>query len=168
MVEGLRLGARASRPFFRHPKERAKGPRSRSLTLQMMSILMIYKPLLFFIACCFLTACDKEDADNISGSDVIRAASGIITAVRQFAPTGDQVQNLTTQEFESLHKFEYKVLEIAAGTQYTDISEQLSVLGKESWECFSMIPRGEKILVTCKRRPKSALNLIRNLSPLVN
>lgn len=83
-------------------------------------------------------------------------------AVSGVAPRAQQLNQRSQAEIKKLMQWEYKVVEQRAvdddGPHSAEELEAiLSELGKEGWECFSVLPFQAGVRITCKRRPPSAL-----------
>jgi hypothetical protein len=111
----------------------------------------------------------SPSAEGYSLDSVMATLEGRVqSAQRVIAPHAEFLQKTTTDEVEKLFRWEYKVTELPKGTTASDLEQRLADLGLEGWECFDIYtvpygsgpdgsgPNGTRI--TCKRRPRSALN----------
>jgi hypothetical protein len=67
---------------------------------------------------------------------------------------------------DKLFRWEYKVVDLAANQDANEFQGQLSLLGDDGWECFSISALLDKTRVTCKRRPKSAISHLKYIPGL--
>jgi hypothetical protein len=64
---------------------------------------------------------------------------------------------LAREEIEKLFQIEYRVLEFDGKAGAGEMEAALGKLGQERWDCFSIVPTGNKVKVFCKRLPMSYL-----------
>lgn len=86
------------------------------------------------------------------------ASGGVQQAL---GPQGEVIQERTREEVEKLFRWEYRVVDIDANLTADELQKRLTELGNEGWECFSIAPSGHDSRVTCKRRPRSAINYLK-------
>jgi hypothetical protein len=79
-------------------------------------------------------------------------------------PHADDLQARTKEEMGKLHQWEYHVEEISVSAPANEVEARLRALGEERWDCFDLQSRGESFMVTCKRRPATALSYLKCLS----
>lgn len=105
---------------------------------------------------------------TFSLNSLIQTLEGAQNNVKEaVAPHADAVQARTKEEVEKLFRWEYRVVDAASNADPAEQQTLLSSLGDEGWECFHidrMTP--EKIRITCKRRPKSAVAYLKYLPGL--
>jgi hypothetical protein len=92
-------------------------------------------------------------------------------AVAGVAPRAQQLNQRSQAEIKKLMQWEYRVVEqgvAGAGGQHSaeELEATLTELGKEGWECFSVLPFQAGVRITCKRRPPSALAYFKYLPGL--
>jgi hypothetical protein len=92
-------------------------------------------------------------------TETVQDASGGVQQV--LGPHGEVLHERTKEEVEKLFRWEYRVVELDATLSVPDFEQQLSELGNEGWECFDIAAGSAKTRVTCKRRPRSALNYLK-------
>jgi hypothetical protein len=76
-------------------------------------------------------------------------------------PQVEALQNRTKEEMRKLSQWQYKVVEFPAGAKAAELEEELNKLGAEGWDCASLLPNGERLRATCKRRPGSAFDYLK-------
>lgn len=107
-------------------------------------------------------------ADGFSLNSLINSLEGAKTGVKSaVAPHADAVQARTKEEVEKLFRWEYKVIDSANVGDSASFEQLLGGLGDEGWECFDidhLTP--DKVRVTCKRRPKSAISYLKYIPGL--
>lgn len=90
------------------------------------------------------------------------ASGGVQQAL---GPQGEIIQERTKEEVEKLFRWEYRVVDIDTNLSAQELENRLTELGNEGWECFSIASsdqaRGQTSRVTCKRRPRSAINYLK-------
>lgn len=90
------------------------------------------------------------------------ASGGVQQAL---GPQGEVIQERTKEEVEKLFRWEYRVVDVEANLTADELEKRLTELGNEGWECFSIASseqtRGQTSRVTCKRRPRSAINYLK-------
>ncbi|MEM7351421.1 MAG: hypothetical protein AAF657_11485 [Acidobacteriota bacterium] len=72
----------------------------------------------------------------------------------------DKVPDWIKDDLKNAGTWQYKVEEVALD----DLQERLDELGAERWECFSVNERGKKARLVLKRRKRSQLREIQDLS----
>jgi hypothetical protein len=92
------------------------------------------------------------------GQRVQGASGGVQQAL---GPQGEVIQERTKEEVEKLFRWEYRVVETEATMAAADFEKRLGELGNEGWECFHITTSPETTRITCKRRPRSALNYLK-------
>lgn len=88
----------------------------------------------------------------------LNSASEYVSSV---SPQAKELQNATVEEMDKLFQVEYKVSEISASSTAPQLEKLLADLGKEGWECFSILPENAGLRVVCKRRPRSVLRYLK-------
>lgn len=86
------------------------------------------------------------------------ASGGVQQAL---GPQGEVIQERTKEEVEKLFRWEYRVVDVEANLTADELEKRLMELGNEGWECFNIAPAGQSTRVTCKRRPRSAINYLK-------
>lgn len=86
------------------------------------------------------------------------AAGGVQQAL---GPQGEVIQERTKEEVEKLFQWEYRVVDVEASLTADELERRLTELGSEGWECFNIVSSGQNSRVTCKRRPRSAINYLK-------
>jgi hypothetical protein len=86
------------------------------------------------------------------------ASGGVQQAL---GPQGEVIQERTKEEVEKLFRWEYRVVDVEANLTADELEKRLTELGNEGWECFNIAPSGQSSRVTCKRRPRSAINYLK-------
>ncbi len=86
------------------------------------------------------------------------ASGGVQQAL---GPQGEVIQERTKEEVEKLFRWEYRVEDVEANLTSDQLEKRLTELGNEGWECFNIAPSGQSSRVTCKRRPRSAINYLK-------
>ena len=92
-------------------------------------------------------------------SERIQGASGEMQ--QALGPQGEVIQERTMEEVEKLFRWEYRVVETDTAMAAADFEKRLGELGNEGWECFHISNSPQTIRITCKRRPRSALNYLK-------
>ena len=92
-------------------------------------------------------------------SQRVQGASGGVQ--QALGPQGEVLQERTKEEVEKLFRWEYRVVETEASMATADFEKRLGELGNEGWECFHITATSETTRITCKRRPRSALNYLK-------
>ena len=88
-----------------------------------------------------------------------RGASGDVQ--QALGPQGEVIQERTKEEVEKLFRWEYRVVETEGTISAEEFEERLSELGEQGWECFDITTSAQVTRVTCKRRPRSAINYLK-------
>jgi hypothetical protein len=129
-----------------------------------------------------LTGCNREsDVNGLTSSgtagptpseplattatNVTRSLQESISGVSQdvltaLGPHAEALKNLSTDEVMKLFRWTYRVEEFAPSFTAAALEDELNRLGKENWECFSIVSSPSGIRVTCKKRPMSAVNYL--------
>ncbi len=92
-------------------------------------------------------------------SQQVQGASGGVQ--QALGPQGEVIQERTKEEVEKLFRWEYRVVETERTMTAADFEKRLGELGSEGWECFNISTSAETTRITCKRRPRSALNYLK-------
>lgn len=94
-------------------------------------------------------------------SSGVEAAKGALDGASSgIAPYAEDIQRFTLAELEKSHAYEYLVLDISQSVGADDLQDQLKPVGRDRWDCFQIVPIGERLRVFCKRRPQSYLQFI--------
>lgn len=105
--------------------------------------------------------------EGFSLNSILNSIEGAKSGVKEaVGPHADAVQAKTKEEMDKLFRWEYKVVDLAANQDANEFQGQLSLLGDDGWECFSISPLLDKTRVTCKRRPKSAISYLKYIPGL--
>lgn len=119
------------------------------------------------IALLLLASCDSSRTNSDTVDTLMRSVKDLHESVTgTIAPTAKELQNAATSEVDKLFSIEYKVLELPSSTPGPDVERSLIDLGADRWNCFSVIPRPESILITCNRRPLSYLRYALRFFPV--
>ncbi len=82
-------------------------------------------------------------------------------AVEMGETVPDRIPDWVKEDLENVGDWEYRVVEAPRGKLESTLNE----LGAERWECFSVEPHGKKTQLTFKRRKRSRLRELKDLSP---
>jgi hypothetical protein len=88
------------------------------------------------------------------------AASG---AVDSLPPEARDLKDKTVAEVEKMFQVEYLVIDYDSVLEASEMQRQLGLRGAEGWECFAVTPIGDKLRVTCKKRPKGVMRYLKNV-----
>lgn len=104
---------------------------------------------------------DELSVSKILGSltERMQGASGGVQ--QALGPHGEVLHERTKEEVEKLFRWEYRVVELEASLSAPDFEKRLGELGNEGWECFNISTTVTSTRVTCKRRPRSALEYLK-------
>jgi hypothetical protein len=94
---------------------------------------------------------------------IIKSARGQLGRLKDNKTVSGPAKQLTGEAEKQLEKmfvFEYKVAEVDRRQSAEALQKDLDALGTERWECFHMEPKDQKLLVFCKRHPKSYLRYL--------
>lgn len=125
-----------------------------------------FKTNIFFILL-FLSVigCEKieKHKDEIKLSERLEK---IETQARNFIEEQRPPVDKSIEEVNKLHQWEYRAVEISDSSSAEEIEGALQALGKERFECFSIVQvqgvggRAGKLLATCKRAPETLLRYV--------
>ena len=87
-------------------------------------------------------------------------------AIELLGPHAKTLGNLSSEELSKLFAWRYKVVDLAATTGPEEMERTLGELGAENWECFSILQLTDKIRVSCRKRPASALGYLKHLQSI--
>lgn len=73
----------------------------------------------------------------------------------------DKIPDWVKEDLENVGDWEYRVVEASRG----ELQATLNELGAERWECFSVESHGKKSQLVFKRRKRSRLRELQDLSP---
>jgi hypothetical protein len=105
--------------------------------------------------------------EGFSLNSILNSIEGAKSDVKEaVGPHADAVQAKTKEEMDKLFRWEYKVVDLAANQDANEFQGQLSLLGDDRWECFSINAVVDRTRVTCRRRPKSALSYLKYIPGL--
>ncbi len=82
-------------------------------------------------------------------------------AVEMGETVPDKIPDWVKEDLENVGDWEYRVVEAPRG----ELESALNELGAERWECFSVESHGKKSQLTFKRRKRSRLRELKDLSP---
>jgi len=126
-------------------------------------MLNYLKCLIIFIVIFNILGCSKsEDLEKVKKDleITINKANKNIKELTQEYTKKEKIEELTTDEFEKLFTYEYKVSEFSLELSVQEIEEGFQKLGKDRWECFDIEKDEESYKVFCKRKPKTYLRYI--------
>ncbi len=110
----------------------------------------------------------KEGADL--GAVVTDLTDRLTTASQEVAgvvaPHAQNLQDLGKEEVSKLFRWEYKVVEVPTSLAPTGLESELHTLGAANWECFSVTLIGDRFMITCKKRPVSAVQYLKHIPGL--
>lgn len=114
-----------------------------------------------------LSGCDQSNQNSEALNEVMRSVKQLQESVTgNIAPAAKDLQSAATSEVDKLFAIEYKVLELPFAVGGEEMEKQISALGADRWNCFSIIPRDQSIIVTCQRRPMSYLRYALRFFPV--
>ena len=100
--------------------------------------------------------------ESFSLNSILNSIQGATSEVTDaMRPHTEAAQQRTKDEVSKLFRWEYRVVEFPISISIVEQETRLSKLGEENWECFSLVPSGEHLRVTCRRRPESALTYLK-------
>ncbi len=124
------------------------------------------KSLLVFIIV-ILAGCEQSNQNSEALNEVMRSVRQLQESVTgNIAPAAKDIQSAASTEVDKLFAIEYKVLELPFAVAGAEMEKQISALGADRWNCFSIIPRDQSIIVTCQRRPMSYLRYALRFFPV--
>ena len=105
------------------------------------------------------------DSSPTTAASVTQSLQESLSGVSQdvltaLGPHAEALKNLSTDEVMKLFRWNYKVVDLAPSLPSSGLEDELNRLGKENWECFSIVALSTGIRVTCKKRPMSAVNYL--------
>lgn len=104
-----------------------------------------------------------QDILNQMQGTISEASKGAIEALGPHAKT---LGNLSTEEVSKLFSWKYKLVQVEANEPPEVMEQALIELGADNWDCFSIIQVADKIRISCKKRPPSALGYLKHLQGL--
>jgi len=112
-----------------------------------------------------LLLCSCQDSGQSRGFDkfeeeLSRTLQSAKEHFEKIAPEREKLERKAQAEAEKLFVFEYHVEEFGRETKTDQIRNKLAELGKNRWDCFHIEPRGNYLLLFCKRQPKTYLKYI--------
>lgn len=115
-------------------------------------------------ASCQSQSTKKADDQKPQDSGLFDHMQGLLDSaskrVDEVTPSKQRVKELTTDELQKLHTWEYQVLELPAKTESPELEARLNQLGKEMWECAALDKSEKSLRLMCKRRPQTYLRYI--------
>jgi len=124
----------------------------------MRNLFSILMPGVIFCGIFSLAACQQEQSNPTKNSPATTEHSTFSKIMNTVTDTSD----VTMQELEKLRQYEYKVLSVESDNSEELIQNQLNDLGKENWDCHSVIyrPDDDKIQIFCRRRITTPLRYL--------
>ena len=80
--------------------------------------------------------------------------------LKEVTPSAEEVQQMTQEEVNKIDAWEYLVKDFEDSIPLDKYQQELTVLGQERWDCYSIITLPKILRLTCRRRPKTYLRLI--------
>jgi hypothetical protein len=115
-----------------------------------------YSQAILILGTLFGWGCKNSSVDAVS-----KSVEGHTTyATEQVANARQKVEALAQGEYEKLIKYEYKVLSLPGDLSDAELEQQLSVLGRERWNCFHAETQAGKTRFFCNRLPLTFLRLL--------
>ena len=116
--------------------------------------------LVFLLSVAVTIGCSKsENGEGLS--ELTRELKKTIeNAKEKISPYTEDVESTASEEISKLLTVEYKVVKIPLSTPPEELTEELTELGKERWECFHVEQHLDTRQIYCRRRPKSYLRYI--------
>ncbi len=103
-----------------------------------------------------------EDASGRSWAEVREAYEKAKRKAREMGESmPDKVPDWVKEDLENVGDWEYRVVD----TPRDELEATLNELGRERWECFSVTVAGKKSQLVLKRRKRSRLRELKDLSP---
>ena len=112
-----------------------------------------------------LIGCDVDTDKHVDSvkHGVDRTLEGAQQGLDFLTPKAKQLKEDAGSEVEKLFEFEYKVVELDGTANADRIQDRLALLGKDRWDCFHVERTDEKLLIMCKRRPKTNLQYLEHI-----
>lgn len=125
------------------------------------------KALILTLSLLFLLSCQETAEKNMQdlGRHVKQLRDKAGEKIDQLSSSKEQVSEMTSEEFEKLSIFEYKIEELPLKSETAEIEQLLSNLGKQRWECFDVLQTEKTLRIFCKRRPETYLRYIPRIFP---
>lgn len=118
-----------------------------------------------------LLACESQESSRSDQEDA--GLSAVVNSLHEqlqgasqevqdaVGPQAEAIQSRTKAEVDKLFRWEYHVVDVPSILGSAELEKQLTELGAENWECFSVLPLPESVRVVCKKRPLSAINYLK-------
>lgn len=129
--------------------------------------------VLSLVACCLMSCKDQSPSRNSDSPDskspgvvatlsdtLERSYEGARSTLDSITPDRDDLTEKAQEEIMKLHAFEYKVTDLPPEASLEELQEELSALGRERWDCFSVVQGASSARLLCKRRPSSYLRYV--------
>ncbi len=109
-------------------------------------------------------ACDRVTDETIQqvSEGVTQTVNSAKEGIESLKP---HIQTRTSEEFEKLFIFEYKVKELPIAATSASIEAELTLLGSDRWECYAVQTFDDHLRLFLKRRPESYLRYIPRVFP---
>ncbi len=129
-------------------------------------IVRLLSVILITAVSTILSGC-QSDTPEVSQlkDEVHKLVERTSDALNQLAPKKDALVGKANDEVDKLFAFEYIVHDLPIKASSDELSTTLNDLGKERWECFSVVDNIDGKQLLCKRRPQSYLRYVPRVIP---
>ena len=104
----------------------------------------------FIISCSLAFSACK---DHISGQSLDEIKGSLSQISKELAPVASGLTDQAALGASYVFNYEYKVITIPAADSDASLEAALNQLGAERWDCFSIMPTGNTVRITCKKIP---------------